>query len=110
MDTAGGRAYSWHTILDSVKLELTPQRTYAHRIYWTGWEGEPFGPPLRRMGSIRFQDFGQWSVINGQLRLESTLYASHTLTGTVAADGTVSMAHGLGPGEDRFTLRFGRAP
>ncbi len=108
-DSAGGRQYSWHTVLDSVHLELTSQRTYVHRVYVTGWEGEPFGPPLRRMGTLRRSDYGRWTSSPGQLRLESTLYESHTILGAIAPDGTIAVEHGLGPGEDRFALRLTRA-
>jgi hypothetical protein len=104
----GEEPYSWHSIVDSIQLQLTSQRTYAHHVYYSSWVGAPDGPPLARVGSTKRSDTGAWTSSQGQMRLESRYYHQHVLTGAIQSDGTVIMEQGLGPLEDRFTVRFTR--
>jgi hypothetical protein len=109
-DSSDTGPYSWHTFVDSVHLELRPDRTYTHRTFASGWQGAPFGPPAFLAFSGRYTDRGTWSAQPGQFTLVSSVYASHVLHGTIESDGAITIKHGLGAGDvARFAVRFARA-
>ncbi len=108
-DTSDGRAYSWHTFVDSARLVLHENRTYTHHLYVSGWEGAPFGPPERMLMRTTYRDVGTWALTDSTFALQSTLYDGHATPGTLRPPHELVLRHGLGPNMDeRFVVVYDR--
>lgn len=91
----GTRVFSWHVFLDSSRVELKADGKYLHRTYVSGWEGQPYGPPVARLSWTVLTDRGVWSRTGFAISLLSEIYAGHDMSGFVAANGAVVLQHGV---------------
>jgi hypothetical protein len=105
----GGREISAHFVLDSATLWLDPVGGYVHRVWYTEWEGEVGGPPHSIRLRYSHADFGTWTTDGDALRTTSAWFQNHRMTGSIAAPGqTLLLPHGLTPGDELVTVRYGR--
>lgn len=96
--------------LDSVALALTAAGRYTRTVAYSEWLNPDKTRPevweLRLRG--RYSDFGAAASTDSAFTLTSDWFQNLVVPGTVSADGSVRLRHGLTPGDSVLEMGFRR--
>lgn len=107
---AGAGLVSRHIRIDSAFVLLYANRSYRQLVFYSEWEGEVNGPPLRRVYGEVSTDFGSWSGDAAALMLESGYLQNKRIQGDAALGAAMPLRlnHGITHGDPPATLRYVR--
>jgi hypothetical protein len=94
--------------LDSVRLDLSAAGRYTRMVAYSEWlnadKSRPGAWELRFRA--RYSDFGTVARTDSALTLTSDWIQNLVVPGTLSADGSLRLRHGLTPGDSVLDMRF----
>ncbi len=96
--------------LDSARLELTAGGRYTRTVAYSEWlNADKTRPGLWELRfRARYSDFGTVALSDSALTLTSDWIQNLVVPGTVSANGTLRLRHGLTPGDSVLDMGFTR--